>query len=529
MNATCQDIRPLLSGYMDSDLDPAEVRAVQAHVVECAECAAVLADYRELRTLVRTLPQPVPPVALREAVFAKATPAYRQRALLWDFGQRGLAYGAVLVACVALLFTGTLLVRSSTGGAIFGGADKVAPLIIWLDPTPGTENWSLTQPIRISFSEPMDEDSVLTALRLTADPPIDEATQTRFIESAYWEGTTLVIGSGEFFRPDTDYTLSFAPDSARDRAGNLLQASQLTAYRFRTINAVTAVLPATATVLTAPVVTPTRTLTIAIEVTPPPLAPTEGRPATTPVASPTIPAASVAPVSTPTAEVVTVPVAPTATATALPPTATPEPVAPPVVATATAVPPTAPPAPTATATTPPPTATATPAAPTTTPTPKLPYSILGGAGEIYERNSDVRERLGLPTGNQAQVGGAYQLFQNGLMFWRADTHTIYVLFNDQSVWYAFADSWVEGMDVGGGAGPAAGQYIPKRGFGKVWREQVDVQKRLGYALTTDELPGDLVVQPFERGAIMQSNATGSKLIYVLYQNNLYERYADPVK
>ena len=51
-------------------------------------------------------------------------------------------------------------------------------------------------------------------------------------------------------------------------------------------------------------------------------------------------------------------------------------------------------------------------------------------------------------------------------------------------WYSFADSWAEGMDAGGGAGPA-GQFAPKRGFGKVWREQPDVQKRLGYALSEE--------------------------------------------
>src|SRR6478672_9862195 len=104
MNAACRDIRPLLSDYMDNELTPAELRAVQAHVAGCRDCAAILAEYRQLRTLVRAMPQPMPPTTLRTSVFAKATPAYRHRAFLFDLGQRGLAYGAMVVALVALLF-----------------------------------------------------------------------------------------------------------------------------------------------------------------------------------------------------------------------------------------------------------------------------------------------------------------------------------------------------------------------------------------------------------------------------------------
>ncbi len=566
MNAPCRDIRPLLSDYMDNELAAPELRAVQGHVAGCEECAAILADYRELRSLVRALPQPTPPGTLRGSVFAKATPTYRHRAFLWDLGQRGLAYGALAVALVALLFTASLAVRGSNAGYLFGGLDKASPSVIDWEPTPGTESWSLNRSVRITFSEPMDEASVKAALRIVTTPSMGEEEQARLLKTARWEGNTLLIGGLEHLQPYTDYTITFDPDVARDRAGNYLQAPKApnNDYTFRTVDTVAfAVTPTSAP--PTPTVTATRTLTIVTEVTPPPTPP--ALPATNP--TPTPPGATnanavgpILPTSTPTAPppantqpsdpIAPQPTPPPSAPTTEPPAApVPTPTVAPMVAPTvqpTATP--APPAPTATTPAPPPTVapmvaptvqatvaptpttappTATSAPPTPTVTPKLLYPLVGGFGQLYERNGDVRDQLGLPTGGEARVVGAYQVFENGLMIWRGDSKTVYVLFNDQSAWYAFADSWTEGMDVGGGIGPVAGQFKPKRGFGKIWREQPDVQKRLGHALSADEFATELVVQQFERGMLLWSNAIGKPLIYALYQNNLYARYEDPSK
>lgn len=559
MNAACRDIRPLLSEYMDNELTPTELRVVQAHVAGCQDCAAVLAEYRQLRTLVRAMPQPVPPTTLRNSIFAKATPAYRHRAFLFELGQRGLAYGAMAVALVALLFTASLAVRSSNSGmGMLGGVDKTPPSIIRWYPDPNTPDWGLNQSIRITFSEPMDEKSVIAALRLTSEPALSEAEHARLVKTARWEGNTLLLGGLESLHANTDYTIAFDLAIARDRAGNQLQAPRLPDYQFRTVDTIAFAITPTAAQQPTPTVAPTRTLTIATEITPsdlpstvpvanPTLMPqspsspnmvgpslplptaTAQPPTNTPATNPVVPQPPVQPSTPPTSA----PVAPTATPTTAPPTATPE-------STAT----TAAPTPTVSVTAQPTVAptvapTTTPAptvAPTTTPapstpaaTPALPFPVAGGFGQLYERNGDVRDHLGLPGGNEARVVGAYQVFEKGLMIWRGDSRTVYVLFNDQSTWYAFADAWTEGMEVGGGAGPAMGQFKPKHGFGKVWREQPDVQKRLGYALSADELATSLVVQPFARGTMLWSNATGKALIYVLYQNNLYEQYEDPNK
>ena len=550
MNAPCRDFRPLLSDYMDNELTAADVRAVQAHVAGCQECAAVLAEYRELRSLVRALPPPTPPVTLRGSVFARATPTYRRRAFIWELGQRGLTYGALTVAIVALLFTASLLLRGAGNSGVLGALDKTAPTIVDRTPNPETDNWGLNQSVLITFSEPMDEGSVLAALQIITEPTLSTDERARIVATAHWERNTLILGGVELFRADTIYTIGFDPQIARDRAGNTLRVQNESAYRFRTIDTVAFAASATPVPGASPTVAPTRTISIVTEVTPSAtVAASSAMPtptATTPSNAVAPPTPTVPPAPPPTSTPVPMqpipqqpgtssapPAAPTATPTVPPPTATvapPEPTpttAPPtptVVPTAT---PTVPPTPTIAPTATPPPPTATPMPPTPTATPKLPHPIAGGFGQLYERNGDVRDRVGLPTGAEASVTGAYQVFENGLMIWRGDTKTVYVLFNDQSVWYSFADSWVEGMDIGGGAGPAAGQFKPKRGFGKVWREQPDVQSRLGYALSADELGTDLVAQPFERGLFLWSNATGKPMIYALFQNNLYERYDDP--
>ncbi len=299
----------------------------------------------------------------------------------------------------------------------------------------------------------------------------------------------------------------------------------------------------------APVATPIPTPVITADDSEPDDEPTTSPvdPSPTPLATPEAPATPAPPPPTVT------PVPPTATtvlptATPLPPTATLEaPTATPALPTATAVPPTATPEP-PTATPPPPTATPAPAtvtrAPTAgTPVPPtptataappagtvsqpLPFEVVRGFGLVYSAGPDLRSRLGLPTGREARVQGAVQQFERGVMFWRGDTRTIYVLSSaDTALWSRHADAWTDGMDAGGGAGPAAGQYIPRNGFGKLWRENADIQRLLGYATTPDELGTALVVQPFEKGLMLWGEGGEGRFVHVLYGNGAYERYED---
>ncbi len=560
MNAACRAIRPLLSAYMDNEVSPDELRAIGAHVATCAECAAVLAGYREMRVLVRALPQPLPPDSLQGAVFARATPTYRRRAAWLEFGQRGLAIGALAVAIIAVVLTGSLIVRQSAVGQGVAALDRTPPTIILWKPDPGDYSSRLNQPVRITFSEPMDRGSVLAALRIGLNPG-DDAERARLLARARWDGTTLILGEGGSLRPDTDYEIAIDPSVARDTAGNNLRGVTQ-GYTFRTTDVIA---------LASPVAAPTATP----EPTPQPTTTNPSEFPTLPSAPPLVPTATTAPRIAPTATLAPVIAQPPATqaptvsnpaptqaqtapynpappqaptATPAPPTAapqpTPEPAPEPTVAPIATIPPTQRAtqvptlAPTTAPTVPPtvmpmataPALTATAAPPRPTAAPKLPFAVVGGFEQIYTRNGPVRERVGLPLAIETKVGGTYQRFEGGLMVWREDTATIYVLFaGEPGIWYAFADGWTTGMEPGGGDGPAAGQVKPQRGFGKVWREQPEVQKRLGYALSADEIGTTLVIQPFEHGLMLWTTASGKPLISVLYENNTYERYEDVSK
>ena len=127
------------------------------------------------------------------------------------------------------------------------------------------------------------------------------------------------------------------------------------------------------------------------------------------------------------------------------------------------------------------------------------------------------------------------------MFWRGDRRQIYVLAGEPQsgvlvrnfpVEY-FPDTWEEGQDSGGGPAPQPGLFLPKRGFGKVWREN-NLQATLGYALTADEVGYEIAVQVFARGLLLSSETPAGRSTYVIYiSHNLngavasgrYERYA----
>jgi hypothetical protein len=87
---------------------------------------------------------------------------------------------------------------------------------------------------------------------------------------------------------------------------------------------------------------------------------------------------------------------------------------------------------------------------------------------------------------QETLGASYQPFERGFMVWNGTTRMIYVMFND-GTWQEFADTWTESeptLPDTGGEPPPAGQYVPQRGFGKVWL-QLGGHAALGWA-TSEE-------------------------------------------
>ena len=167
----------------------------------------------------------------------------------------------------------------------------------------------------------------------------------------------------------------------------------------------------------------------------------------------------------------------------------------------------------------------TPTAPAVTPTPCAVVPVRFSA--IW---ADRRDRLGCPTEAEREVALAEEAFERGRMFWRGDSGEIYVLHDDHT-WRAFADTWQEGQpqdDPNLTAPP--GLLQPKRGFGKIWREELGgPSSQIGWA-TEEEQGGTGVVQAFGGGAILWSDrgtareGAGNLHLHILYADGSWEQH-----
>jgi len=120
------------------------------------------------------------------------------------------------------------------------------------------------------------------------------------------------------------------------------------------------------------------------------------------------------------------------------------------------------------------------------------------------------------------------------MIYLESTRTIYVFatdvgrFQPLGKWLRFSDTWTAEQQVGGGAAPVPNLFYPKRGFGKVWRENPEVQPLLGYALSQDEQRRPLVSQQFAGGLLLNVRNVPSGTdyrglgIYLFYSNGRFE-------
>ncbi len=91
---------------------------------------------------------------------------------------------------------------------------------------------------------------------------------------------------------------------------------------------------------------------------------------------------------------------------------------------------------------------------------------------------------GCPAAPALYSAGAAQPFEHGVMLWVQEEDRIYVLWEAVGVlrWRAYTDEWDEGEPESDPTLiPPAGMYQPLRGFGLVWRQNVDVRAALGWA------------------------------------------------
>jgi len=143
----------------------------------------------------------------------------------------------------------------------------------------------------------------------------------------------------------------------------------------------------------------------------------------------------------------------------------------------------------------------------------------GGFGTVWSGNSAIRAKAGCPTANEQGVWMGEETFQGGYMFWRQDQNAIYVLYND-GTWASYSDTWTSAEpEWDTMIYPPSGYYQPKRGFGKVWRNESGVRDKLQWA-TTEERGFFGTLQTYDGGMMLWSNLRG---VFVLYSDNTWTR------
>ncbi|MEO8288551.1 MAG: zf-HC2 domain-containing protein [Chloroflexota bacterium] len=561
----CTEIRPLISYYHDGEATPEERASVERHLASCEDCRRILAEYRTISGDMGDLAIPAPPVGLRRDVWraieaqqagagarvlpSSSTAATRKNKLV-QFPQTkkkpgfagmltntGSAWGraipaAMVVGAMFIVLTVILLMQRGTTVAAAHLLDK-GPFSDY------------TKTVQVEFVRDVNS---LDATRYTTVSKVDGGSTevVTNVEKSYQRktgapGGVLEIKPVGTWDAGATYEVKVEADKINLNVGNDKMGKEAITDNFSTV-AYTSTPTGTPTetpvqpsptfqpttvadntaVPTAivPAIEPTSTsVVVQASATPEPPRPTD---TIAPRPSPT---------NTQTAPTVTASL-PTNTPTSIPPTATPE-VQPTATSAPSATATTQPGTPTATATSTR-TATATPQLGTPTPRPPCTTMPVNGFGKIWTEQPQVRDRVGCPTEHETAIQtGASQQFVGGYMFWRGDTKRIYVFLsgspNDTvGTWQEFPDTWNDGDPE---PTPThvlpAGAYEPVRGFGKLYRENPQIQQALGYA-TEPEQATTAAWQAYDRGYALW---TSDKVIRFMFKDsnsnsNIWMRFED---
>ncbi len=173
-----------------------------------------------------------------------------------------------------------------------------------------------------------------------------------------------------------------------------------------------------------------------------------------------------------------------------------------------------------------PSATLTPS-PTPSPTPPCAFAAQGPFASLWQT---YLPQLGCPLSQAPKsVQDAEQPFEYGHMFWRQDSNSAYVVYEQGSLsgsFQAFTDMWSEGdSDYSCAASPPPGKIQPKRGFGAVWCQLGGPGAAIGWGLQEEAGfgpgNGDPIVQDFERGSIFRdSDGTATDRAYVFFAETM---------
>jgi hypothetical protein len=118
------------------------------------------------------------------------------------------------------------------------------------------------------------------------------------------------------------------------------------------------------------------------------------------------------------------------------------------------------------------------------------------------------------------VNSASQLYQLGGMFWlQGPPPVIYALLGGGR-FQRYDDTYNANTDpFSGGETPPSGFREPVRGFGKVWRSNMDVRNGLGWA-SSDESGSTANIQLFDRGQMVYLPQRGEIIIMSFDPGNI---------
>lgn len=137
------------------------------------------------------------------------------------------------------------------------------------------------------------------------------------------------------------------------------------------------------------------------------------------------------------------------------------------------------------------------------------------------REFAVNYQIGCPLPGQEYVNSeaAAARFERGQMYWvnlRGGRSLVYVISyqpDGRLQVREFVDQWREGDPVDSGLTAPEGLYEPRRGFGKIWRENPDVRAALGWALE-NERAERVTFQVFANGELMQVFSEGRTWLFM---------------
>ncbi|MCA9905167.1 MAG: hypothetical protein KC547_15030 [Anaerolineae bacterium] len=97
---------------------------------------------------------------------------------------------------------------------------------------------------------------------------------------------------------------------------------------------------------------------------------------------------------------------------------------------------------------------------------------------------------------------AYQCYERGVMIWRSDSGTIYVLdgLTGGRV-FIFAGGTYADLPEAAGTPPSATLLLPQAGFGKVWANDLTVRSALGWAIEA-ERAYDSLITPYSNRIVI---------------------------